>query len=662
LSWASFERQEDEDFLLALSGDVDGEPAIVHADDGICALVGYSAAELAGEPVTALFGSGAGNRRAVSFSTVLRTGEPATGGYLLATKTGDAVYTEWHVRRIEVPGGPLVIATGRRVERRRAADGDLRSLIAAIEDASDAILIYEWPAGGAIRVQYANHAAEVLTGFSRSELATASRRGPETDGDSVDAMNAAMQCGEHVRSRQRFHRRDGTGYWVEINARPLLESRPGLWRWIAIERDITEAVEREDSLAAERDAYSTLATAAAVFLDCHEPSQLDETYEKARLRLLAAGRRDALAVLESMYETALHRLTLFAATIEQRNATLDAQAAQTDAMSMLAHDIRGPLNSVIGYSELITEVDGLPDDAKEYTQLVVRAANRVVDITNEVIVAAQLDRNDYKPAIERFDLPALIESVVSLQPSGDRVTFAFAVSQLEFAGDLAGVRHIVSNLVSNALKYSGDAPVEIELRLEDDRAVIAFRDHGIGIPGDEIESIFDRFARASNARASKIRGTGLGLHFVKQLVERLNGSIAIESRIEEGTTVTVSLPLVGRSNGDEPVVVSIETAGDEHSPVAAELRKRGYPVRVVPSLAAAEVVLRHELVRLVIADDDVLDRSCVASLRTECTERGLPLLMMGSTLDDLRSDALRVPFVGDDLVSKVESLAAAAAR
>ncbi len=518
-------------------------PRIVGVSDAFCSAFGYTATDLVGKPFTFINGDPEAVRR---FGDAVAGGAPLKGANVSYQRDGQPLWLEWNLHPVEDAAhgrvGQIDATVG---ERRSPADGDLRSLIMALEHASDAIAIYELREGhDKPRVQYANRAAELQSGYSRKELEHASRLGPLTDKASVYAMLESMRNGEPLRTRQRLYRPDGSAYWADINLRPLLEPTPGVWRWIAIERDVTEEVEREGLMAAELDAYATLASAAETFLDSHEKERLEKTYHTARQRLIAAARREAAQVLDSMYESALRRLTLYEESIERRNETAAQQAHQADVMALLAHDIRGPLNTVVGFTELVAE--SCPDqaDVQEYTRLVIRAANRVVDLTNEVIVAAQLDRNEYKPAVERFDLLSLIQSVVALLPGGERVTFDFPTEEVDVDSDMAGLRHIVSNLTSNALKYSdAGTMVDVVVRKANDSVRVEFRDRGMGIPADELTAVFDRFSRASNARASKIRGTGLGLYFVKQLVERAGGSISLDSAIDVGTIVSVTLPL-----------------------------------------------------------------------------------------------------------------------
>ena len=645
--------------LVAAGASVPDAPGILFANEPFCRTFGYGADALLGRSTSCLHGERTNLADIARMHDLLRTGSGASGGTLLYSRSGEAIYTEWTAAIVDdATYGRVVRAEGYVVDRRKPGDGDLRSLITAIENASDAIVVYELSdSDDRPHVQYANGAAEQLTGFTRQELETATRLGPLTDRGSVQAIVAAMKRGETVRSQQRLYRKDGTAYWAEVNVRPLVESAPGMWRWISIERDITEHVEREGWLTAERDAYSTLAAAAKVFLDSHDRAQLQTTHAASREHLLAAGRREAADVLDSMYESALRRLMLFEESVQRRDETADAQAAQADGMTMLAHDVRGPLNTIIGFAELIAEEASAIPDLVEYSQLIARAATRVLDITNEVVVGAQLERNDYQPALERFDLLSLVESVIALLPGGNRATFDFVDERVDVEADLAGVRHIISNLASNALKYSDVAlPIDVVVRCAGDRVTLAFRDFGMGIPEDEIPTVFERFTRASNARASSVRGTGLGLHFVKQLVERGRGTIGVESCVGEGTTVTVALPLRTLTSFDLPVIVSIETAGEDRSLIASELRKHGYVVRVVATVAACEAIMRHDRTGLVIADLDSLGHEALELLRADCRTRSVPALTTGESCDSAEALQLRKPFVALDLLRKVESL------
>jgi PAS domain S-box-containing protein len=661
--WASVATDSELLMVIGIRGHGDErELFLLHANDLLCAALGYEPHELIGKPTGILTGR-AGSTPSVEGLRTFLNRESKNPSLFMQSKSGETVRTQWNGYHLDDPEhGHLLVSRGTLVDRRDASNEAAREIISAVEHVSDAVIIYEMSADRIPRVNYANRAAERLTGYSRDELETASRVGPLTDRESRDAMLDAIQRGESVHSRQRLYRKDGTAYWADLQMRPLLDSTVGRWRWSLVERDITDVVEREGVLESERELYATLAAAAEAFLDADERPLLEEAYASARERLSAAGRRDAITILTAMHEVAVRRLTLFAESVARRNEVVETQAAQADVMAMLVHDLRGPLNTIVGYAELVSESAEPATETFEHMQLILRAAQRVTDLTSEVMVAAQLDRNEYRPLIEHIDLLALIRNIVALSPGNERIVFDFADPSIELEGDVSALRHIVANLAGNALKYSGKGtPVDIAVRAADGRVTIAFRDHGIGIPTDELAGMFERFSRASNAKASAIRGTGLGLYFVKQLVERNKGTIDIQSELGSGTTVIVDLPLVPLSTFAIPAVLSIQDESDDLSLIARELRGCGYVVYVAQSIAVAEGVLHRERVALVITDIDLFGDEASTAVRVAASLIGVPVLSLGVHCDSAKPLQLRSPFVAEDLVRKVQAIVPALA-
>jgi hypothetical protein len=143
----------------------------------------------------------------------------------------------------------------------------------------------------------------------------------------------------------------------------------------------------------------------------------------------------------------------------------------------------------------------------------------------------------------------------------------------------------------NAIKYSpGGEPLRVSLNESGLNFTIAVEDRGIGIPPDEIPKLFNRFARASNARKAKIAGTGVGLFIVKTIVEHHGGTVELQTTLGSGSTFSVALPAIERAQGDGPGRVAIVTKDGRLSRFTAfELRARGFRVRevnAVPDAAA----------------------------------------------------------------------------
>ena len=122
-----------------------------------------------------------------------------------------------------------------------------------------------------------------------------------------------------------------------------------------------------------------------------------------------------------------------------------------------------------------------------------------------------------------------------------RLTLCAHVTHIELAFDPIALRHVLENIIGNALKYS-QAMVMVELDIDQTFAVIAVRDLGIGIPAEELVNVFGRFARASNARRRGISGSGVGLYLAKRLVEQHQGTISVASIEGEGSTFEIRLP------------------------------------------------------------------------------------------------------------------------
>ena len=153
-------------------------------------------------------------------------------------------------------------------------------------------------------------------------------------------------------------------------------------------------------------------------------------------------------------------------------------------------------------------------------------------------------------------------------------------------GDAERLRQVFDNLLRNAIKYSApDKPIEIAIEAEADEYRVRIADRGIGIPPEDMQRLFGRFQRGSNARKAKVAGTGIGLFIVKTIVERHGGSVAVESVLGQGSTFTVTLPSVDAKVSQKPMRVSIVTGDTSLSRFAAyELRSRGYRVRECTSL------------------------------------------------------------------------------
>ncbi|WP_222983385.1 PAS domain S-box protein [Flagellimonas meishanensis] len=221
-------------------------------------------------------------------------------------------------------------------------------------------------------------------------------------------------------------------------------------------------------------------------------------------------------------------------------------------VSMASHEFRTPLSAILS-SAILIEKQNAPDKVekrKKYVEQIKSNVRNLVVILNDFLSLGKLEEGKTVSQPEYFNIvqlaEALIEEMTSdkkdvhsvlLQTKGEP-TIVFLDPKL--------IRHILINLLSNAMKYSSsDTTITVTLDFKDDQVLIHIEDHGIGIPKEEQEHLFERFFRARNAE--NIQGTGIGLHIVKQYVELMEGEVSFVSEQDKGTTFTTKFPVKART-------------------------------------------------------------------------------------------------------------------
>jgi PAS domain S-box-containing protein len=227
--------------------------------------------------------------------------------------------------------------------------------------------------------------------------------------------------------------------------------------------------------------------------------------------------------------------------------------AKSDFVSIVSHEFRSPLTGIQGFSELIRDEITDIDEMREYSADINREAERLNRMIDELL---DLDRMESGQMTLRFgpvDLGTLVSQLVSsLGPRATRHRLRLALAEPlpSLTGDEDKLTQVVVNLLDNAIKYSPDGG-EIVVGAEADGGQIHLwvQDQGLGIPADALETVFDRYTRVETAQHHLIRGTGLGLPIVRQIVELHGGRIWVESTPGEGSTFHVTVPL-GRRAAD----------------------------------------------------------------------------------------------------------------
>ncbi|MGI8421399.1 MAG: sensor histidine kinase, partial [Gaiellaceae bacterium] len=187
-------------------------------------------------------------------------------------------------------------------------------------------------------------------------------------------------------------------------------------------------------------------------------------------------------------------------------------------------------------------------DRESCVEMIEEESERLARIVDQILVTGRMDGGDIVLDEAPCDLSGLAASVIESaevqQPKGIDFALVVAPDLPVVRCDESKLRQVLVNLVENAVKYSpGGGTVEVRLASENGTARIAVRDTGLGIPPGDRERIFEKFFRLDPALARGVGGTGLGLYIVHELVERMGGSVHLESRLGEGSTFEVVLPV-----------------------------------------------------------------------------------------------------------------------
>ena len=253
-----------------------------------------------------------------------------------------------------------------------------------------------------------------------------------------------------------------------------------------------------------------------------------------------------------------------------------ASTAKTTFLANMSHDIRTPMNAVLGFTTLLEKEAESPDKVREYTKKIMVSGQHLLSLINDILEISKIENGKITLVEEKFTLKKLISSIEDIirpQASAKAQKFYLEIKDImcgNLLGDVTRIKQILLNLLSNAVKYTPEGG-NIWLRVtglgqhseQFERIRIEVEDNGYGMTQEYLKTIFDAFTREENSTTNKIQGTGLGMAITKNIVDLMGGTIEVYSEVDKGTLFRVEIEVkiseVCEETSEEVLLLESET-------------------------------------------------------------------------------------------------------
>lgn len=420
--------------------------------------------------------------------------------------TGEVFEVEVALRKIEVPGQVLILATIRDMTEQNSAAAEIRKLAAVVEQVDESVVVCDKDA----RIIYVNPYFERITGYSALEILGEKPgilKSGVHDSQFYKKMWDTISAGSNWHGILRNRKKNGVLYDEEATIFPIKNIKAEITGYAAVKRDISQKLRDELALKSAKDSA-----------------------DKVNMEL-----ESAIAAANAMSEKAI-----------------EASKAKSEFVASVSHELRTPLNIILGSIELMSETS-LDNDQGKYLKVCRNACDSLLEIVSGILDISKIEAGQlYIEKIE-FEPHTLLNDIILLnefRAKSKNIELKAEISDNVpgiLSGDPARIRQILINLVNNAIKFTEKGEVKIRIETVNPDVLLSesnqnnlylkfsVSDTGIGISSENIDRIFDEFIQADASITRKFGGTGLGLTISKKLVNLMGGAIWAESKKGEGS-------------------------------------------------------------------------------------------------------------------------------
>ncbi len=325
-------------------------------------------------------------------------------------------------------------------------------------------------------------------------------------------------------------------------------------------RDVAKALESgadnfiskpyDEEFLLSRIQYMKIHTELRNIKSTEEPLEISIANKSYHIR---SGRAQTINLLLSTYEMAIQRneeLTKIRNDLEDSNRQLEEMSRhKSEFLANMSHELRTPLTSILGYTKLI--LDGLEGDINEEQRkdlgIVYTSSKHLIQLINDLLDLSRIEAGKTVLSHETFTISELLSEVIPIldglaTEKGLVFIYSVAPDIDSLYADKAKTKQVLINILGNAVKFTNEGIVKLNIAETDNDFIFSVTDTGIGMKEEDLEAIFDSFKQVGQAQIAGYEGTGLGLAISKQFIEMHGGKIWVESELGKGSTFTFTLP------------------------------------------------------------------------------------------------------------------------